>query len=345
MVDCAITSYLSPLVSTADRNFRFDDSYPLGHHSTAPRGNTITTRLAITSGNLTEPNSNWRLKPLNGVSGQMAVRDYDRVILSHYREVAQQSGRDATSTMADERTRQLETELICDFVATCLGRHVQRGLPEESVQVVDVGCGNGYTLEVLADRFPAVRLIGFEYTPELCKIAQERFAGGKTRILPADIRESNFAGELRAKVLICQRVLINLLDPEDQVRALNHIVESTEHGAHLLFIEAFQSGLDSLNAARSEFDLEPIPPAHHNIYLPDQFFSRRTDLEPLKGEFSHIPSNFLSTHYFVSRVFHPAVLGDRPMKRNSHWVRFFSESLVQAVGDYSPVRALLFKRL
>jgi hypothetical protein len=112
----------------------------------------------------------------------------------------------------------------------------------------------------------------------------------------------------------------------------------------LLFIEAFQSGLDCLNEARAEFDLSPIPPANHNLYLSDEFFSRRVDLQPFSDERGQVAPNFLSTHYFVSRVFHPVILGNRQMKRNSHWVNFFSRALAPTIGDYSPVRAYAFER-
>lgn len=274
----------------------------------------------------------------------MAGRDYDQVILSHYREVAEESGLDPASTMADQRTRQLETDLICDFVALSIDRHRRAGTRDEDIQLMDVGCGNGYTLSVLSERFPKLNFVGFEYTPELRKIANSRFPNGSVRVSEADIRDPDFTRGVKAHIVICQRVLINLLDGSDQAAALTHIVESTEVGSCLLFIECFQSGLHCLNEARAEFDLPPLPTAHHNLYLSDQFFSHRADLRSLESESARIPANFLSTHYFVSRVFHPVLLGNREMKRNSHWVNFFSRALVQAVGNYSPVRAAAFER-
>ena len=44
------------------------------------------------------------------------MRSYDDTIREHYRSVAEKAGLSETSTMADIRTRQLETELITRFV-------------------------------------------------------------------------------------------------------------------------------------------------------------------------------------------------------------------------------------
>jgi SAM-dependent methyltransferase len=277
------------------------------------------------------------------MSPEMIERDYDQSILSHYRKVAQEAGSDPTSGMADQRTRELETNLICDFVDRTICRYREEGKDEEELQLIDVGCGNGYTLEVLCGLFPKLKFAGFEYTPELRKIAEQRFPDQKVRVFSADVRNPDFAGSLKAHIVICQRVLINLLNSDDQANALDNIVESARPKGYLLFIEAFQSGLDRLNEARAEFDLSSLMPLQHNLYLPDSFFSRRPDLRSFDLECG-ILSNFLSTHYFVSRVFHPAMLGNREMKRNSHWVTFFSQALTPAVGAFSPLRACAFQR-
>ena len=99
---------------------------------------------------------------------------------------------------------------------------------DEDIRLVDVGCGNGHTLGVLSERFSKLKLIGFEYTPELRDIAQKRFQSRKVQVMAGDIRDHNFAQGMKAHILICQRVLINLLDASDQSAALNHVVESTE---------------------------------------------------------------------------------------------------------------------
>jgi SAM-dependent methyltransferase len=257
---------------------------------------------------------------------------YDSIILKHYRDEAQQHGDAATSTMSDLRTRKLETDFLLGFIA--------RYVPADG-SIADFGCGNGFTLAQIRAAFPKLRLTGFEFTPDLCKIATERFAGDpKTEIVAGDIRQP--ARDASFDAVVCQRVLINLLDPQDQAAGLRNLAAALVPGGYLALIEAFNAPLNNLNAARAEFGLPPLPPAHHNLYLADTFFEVEKSLEPARDP--ALPENFLSTHYFVSRVLHPLALEDRPFVRNSHFVKFLSSALQPAVGDYSPVRGRIFRK-
>lgn len=272
------------------------------------------------------------------------MKDYDKVILEHYRNVAVKDGDGSGSTMADSRTRSLETDLITTFFQAAIDKLVALGRSEESIVVADFGCGNGCTLEALSRLNGRPKFIGFEYSPDLRRIAEKRFVGKKIEVRPVDIREANTVGEEIADIVICQRVLINLLDSADQTKARDNIVRGTTRGGHLLFLECFKSGLEKLNAARAEFGLSPLPPAHHNLYLDDNYFDC-TDLSPWSGPAGVIHENFLSTHYFVTRVLHPLLLGNRPFQRNSPFTSFFSQALNQNIGDFSPIRACVFNRV
>lgn len=271
-------------------------------------------------------------------------RDYDKVIRDHYQGVAKDVGLSPSSTMADERTRKLETDAIVSFVGWSLRRRKKvAGI------IMDVGCGNGYTLQVLSQRYPRCRFIGVEMSDELRALASERFRGQKNVwIRKGDIRDAEFGGEARVDVVLSQRVLINLLDPVDQKLALENIINTVvavrgrRPGGSLLFIEAFTSALARLNEARSEFDLSALPPAHHNLYLADDYFLDPR-LRPVVAA-GLASTNFLSTHYFVTRVLHPMMTRNKPFKRNSEFVRFFTEALQPAVGDYSPLRLCQFER-
>ena len=44
-------------------------------------------------------------------------------------------------------------------------------------------------------------------------------------------------------LIICQRVLINLLNKNDQKKALRNLIEIVKTGGTLLFIETFKSGI------------------------------------------------------------------------------------------------------
>jgi SAM-dependent methyltransferase len=261
---------------------------------------------------------------------------YDALIQRHYDAVAEQAGAQPTSTMADEIVRARETAAILDFVAACAGG-------ASGLSVLDVGCGNGYTLHRLLAALPGHRYLGVEHNAKLRGIA-----AGRATVIPGDLRDlaTIELAPASADVVICQRVIINIMDLADQRRALENVVALAKPGAGLLFIEVFASALAHLNEARAEFEFEPIPPAVHNLPLPDDFFTHPA-LAPFPSPYGHA-ENELSTHYFVSRVLHPAMLkatsSPHEFIRNSHFVRFFSAALPDGIGDYSPLRIKVFSK-
>jgi SAM-dependent methyltransferase len=282
---------------------------------------------------------------------QPSKRRYDALIRAHYDSVAAKCGALPQSTMADEIIRAKETDAILGFVAevatawrsdfACNGALARRPNGVRDVLVADVGCGNGYTLRCLAERAPEHHYIGIEQNASLRGIAKQQAENASAHVIEGDIRNlrSIAVAARSVDILICQRVLINLLDIKDQKLALKNIVELAKPGAALIFIESFRGGLDNLNAARAEFSLEPVPPAIHNLPLPDNFFDE-PDLVEIDFTKMGFAENALSTHFFVSRVLHEVALKSMgaKFKRNSHFVRFLSTALPDAIGDYAPLR-------
>ncbi|MDT3687771.1 MAG: class I SAM-dependent methyltransferase [Pseudorhodoplanes sp.] len=273
---------------------------------------------------------------------------YDADIRSHYDKVAASCGTSSDSTMADRIVRDKETKAIHAFVRAALDE-IGDGNKQTRV-IADVGCGNGYTLRSLAEAISGPRFLGIEYNDALRELAvQQTAAHAAISVSAGDLRDlgSISVDPESIDVLICQRVLINLLNPDDQIKALQNIVDLLRPGAHCLFIEAFASGLNELNMARAEFGLSPIAPAEHNLYLSDSFFEHQALSEsPLVG--IETRRNFLSTHYYVSRVLHDAVaVGNAGAKlvRNSHFVQFFSAALPDSVGNYSPLQLHILQKM
>ena len=272
-------------------------------------------------------------------------KDYDEKITEHYNQVAIDDQSSYFSTMKDEYTRQSETNAIFSFIDKIVKERQSEG-NTTPVVIMDIGCGNGYTLDELSKKNPSLQFVGIEKNDSLRNIAEKRFADRtNVKIKSGDIRDSDFTEDNSVDILICQRVLINLLDPKDQKSALNNIVNKVRKGnashssGKMLFIEAFKVPLDNLNRSRDEFKLKAIPEAIHNLYLDENFFEH-ANIEV----YPFIPSNFLSTHYFVTRVLHDVFLTTTKTEfiRNSEFVKFFSDALRPNVGDYSPLKLLTF---
>ena len=260
---------------------------------------------------------------------------YDEAVKGHYDRIAAQDGLAPASTMQDETVRQKETEAIKSLVAG----YVEKTKAGKACSFVDIGCGNGFTLRTLRTSIAApITLQGFEPNDKMRELAQQQTAGlDRITIAKGDIRQPGFAPDNAYDILLSQRVIINILDLDHQRQALKNLVRLVKPGGLFIFIEAFQSGLEYLNLARAEQSIDPLPPAFHNLYLPDDFFNL-PELQAYPG--NTISEHFLSTHYYVSRVLHPAWLDlqKKEFIRNSHFVRFFSGALAQGIGQYAPLR-------
>jgi len=268
---------------------------------------------------------------------------YDQLLEAHYNKVAETDGVSSSSTMKDEIIRTKEMEAVLTLVDAFIKERKVQG--DDEVHVVDVGCGNGFTLKTLAENFPNFLVFsGIENNEKLYNIAcLQTQDEKKTSILRGDVRESLQEKCQLADILICQRVLINLLDEYDQKVVLRNIINLVKSGGMLIFIEAFKSGLKNLNEARRELCLDEITESHHNLYLEDSFFDSK-ELQVWQSAFAELNENFLSTHYFIARVWHAFLVENSrlPFVRNSHFVNFWSGALPDSVGEYSPLKIKVF---
>src|SRR5690606_12552043 len=113
-------------------------------------------------------------------------------------------------------------------------------------------------------------------------------------------------------VVITERCIINVMDQQDQARSLAEVARILKPGGHFICLEAFTDGLENLNAARRELRLEPNDMPYHNLWFDKSWF-----LDTIEPYFDVVapedtggkvaPYNFLSSHYFMSRVVYPAV--------------------------------------
>ncbi|MGH3788106.1 MAG: class I SAM-dependent methyltransferase [Pseudonocardiaceae bacterium] len=244
--------------------------------------------------------------------------------------------------MADEIVRAKEVELIQRFVyLASLKDHTR------SLDILDLGCGNGFTLATLLAEHPQHRYHGVDFSEDLLAIA-------RARDLPGCLLSQGDARHLDSldrtfDIVFTERCLINILDADEQLAAIREIARVLRPGGYYLMIEGFLEGLSLNNKARQEVGLEPLKEAFHNRYFSEDIFTR------LGAAFEVIPpaafnpealslgiqNNFLSSHYFIARVLHPLVTKGEWI-RNTEFVRFFST--LPPSGDYSPIKAFILRR-
>ncbi|HDR06726.1 MAG TPA: class I SAM-dependent methyltransferase [Candidatus Coatesbacteria bacterium] len=252
-------------------------------------------------------------------------------IHEHYRAEALECGLSKQSTMRDVFVRDAELKAILGFLARVASAF-------DSPELLEVGCGNGYTAERIAEAL-GLCFTAVDFSPEMLELARSRGLQG-VRFDEADLRELPYAdGSFDAA--FTERCLINLTSWEEQRRGLDEIARVLRPGGLCLLIEGVADGLERLNAARSALDLPPIQVPHHNLFLQRTAFldyvGRRFDVISAPEE-----ENFLSSYYFGSRVLYPALHRGKEVEYNNRFIEFFS--LLPAYGEYSYVRQFILRK-
>src|SRR5438128_11255852 len=113
----------------------------------------------------------------------------DELIQSHYKLQAEKHKDSPTSTMEDVIIRQKELESIFSFFRL-------REVKVIANKVLEIGCGNGYTLQQLAEAHPNTTFHGMDFSQDLLSIAAKRnvsngtFSQGDVRKL--EIQDASF---------------------------------------------------------------------------------------------------------------------------------------------------------
>jgi ubiquinone/menaquinone biosynthesis C-methylase UbiE len=262
----------------------------------------------------------------------------DELIRNHYKAVAEQHGASPRSSMEDQFVREKEIECITNFY---------RFVKEEShhpLKVLELGCGNGYTLEAMSSMDRTDQFWGVDFSEELLDIARQR------KIPNCVLRRGDaraFGPELGSfDCVYTERCLINILDRDEQFEAFRQIAKVLKPNGYFLMIEGFADGLRNYNKARSECGLSEVPQAIHNLnFEREELFAGIRDLFTIvdgsqMGKYS-VPPNFLSSYYFISRVFYPAIAKGEVV-RNSEVAKFFS--FLPPIGDYSTIQAYILQK-
>jgi ubiquinone/menaquinone biosynthesis C-methylase UbiE len=265
----------------------------------------------------------------------------DQIIKDHYKTQAQKHKDSALSTMEDPITRQKEVDVIRNFFRL-------PAVQKQTKQVLEIGCGNGYTLNLLTRDFPGIKFTGLDFSDDLLEIARGRNLPG-VEFQQGDARKLQFKDET-FDVIYTERCIINLLTWEEQQLALNEMHRILKKGGYILFMESFTEGYENLNKARVELGLDAIPMPHHNLYFVknefEPFVSQKFKIcsaTELGAANEHdVARNFLSSHYFTARVMHPLLTKGDPFLKNTEFVKFFS--FLPPSGCYSAIEAYILHK-
>jgi ubiquinone/menaquinone biosynthesis C-methylase UbiE len=249
------------------------------------------------------------------------------------RQVAEH-GQSPSASWSDHRVIEMEIRELL--------RHLNDG-----DNVLDVGCGNGYSTVQLASQKP-IKVRGLDYLPEMIDQARARAQS----LPPSMLGNVDFnVGSIMAipepsgmydKVVVI-RVVINLGEWRNQLTALHECARVLKPGGVLLLSEATIQGWSKLNDLRREWDLPEIPVPSFNNYLDEQKVTRSMAAELELVQLV----NFASTYYVGTRLLKPLLaraLGGKmdPANPNAEWNRWFST--LPACGEYGTQKLFVFRK-
>lgn len=248
-------------------------------------------------------------------------------ILKLYRTEAEKHGEGGTSTIQDIRTRQLEIQTLFSYI-------------RDGLSILEVGCGNGYVAEALVKMFD-VDLDAFDFSKDMVEIAKTRkIQDGKGRVKFAQKDILILDALEKYDVVFSERCLQNLASWDDQKKGLKNIARALKRGGEYIMLESFWTGLNNLNAARRELDLEEIPESWHNRFFVEDETTQYMESVGCR----YVDQNcFLSGYYFGSRVLLPAIMPKgKPVTSKSTLNDFFFA--LPVAGDFAPMKILRFRK-
>lgn len=116
-----------------------------------------------------------------------------------------------------------------------LDRLIPQRLPRYEV-IVDVGCGSGYSLPKLAQRFRPAELVGVDIDPAMLQAARQEAerAGIRPRLIEASSASMPLA-DASADMLFCHQTFHHLVEQEAALREFMRVLKP---GGILLFAES-----------------------------------------------------------------------------------------------------------
>lgn len=223
-------------------------------------------------------------------------------------EYEQRDATDQYATSRDYNARELEILAI---------RHALQG----PGSVLDLGCGNGYTLLALGAELEGWQLTGIDFSPNLIDGARKLLDLRREtlRSLPEFIEADAIAylADVPAEAVdyvITERFVQNMPTLEVQRQVVREIQRVLRPGGRLLMCEGSEPGFHALNDIRSELGLDVIPATSREnvsaIRLDD------ASLESFATEevgFRLVDKVGFSTFFLIARVLHPLLVApDRP---------------------------------
>ncbi len=249
-----------------------------------------------------------------------------------------EAGTSPSATTQDVYLRELEILTLCKNLADL-------DLPPQS-NVVDIGCGDGYSTLRIAESLKALSFKALDFSSNMIDVARGRLKE-KPELKERVSFEVGDACNLRASleqesvdIAMTDRCLINLTSPEQQYDAFSEIHRALKPEGHYVGIENFEEGNDELNLMRESMGLQKITIRRHNL-----FFKQLEFVPRMKKLFRDVEIiDFSSSYYFATRVVYSKYCQMKNMEPDYHHEIHQLAVDLPAVGSVSPIKLIIMRK-
>lgn len=252
---------------------------------------------------------------------QDSLTQYAELLKQRYDDIGSQG--DDRGTADDYQLRELEIQTAKKYMA-------------DGLEVLDVGCGTGYSLRRYAKAFK-IRGVGVDYAESMVKTAAARSTTpgedlkGTLQFHHASVLELPFPDN-SFDVVVSARCLMALLDWELQKKAMIEINRVLKPGGTFVMMEGTFQGLERLNAVRERFGLSPIDGRGLNRLITLKF-DEPALLEYGKSFMDHVATHRFGMYYFISRVIHPLLVAPEQPRYDAK-INEIARMVAEEIPDY-----------
>jgi SAM-dependent methyltransferase len=237
---------------------------------------------------------------------QAAPDDRQRMLKEIYN---QRDAADPYATSRDHNQRELEIFAIAEALDGA-----------RSDTILDLGCGNGWTLLSLGKRLPGRRLTGVDFAERLIEGAHALLVREREQLKSVPqfhcvdaIAHLDSLAPSSVDCVITERFLLNLPDKATQHATLRKIHDVLAPGGRLLMCEASLDGFRALNALRQGVGLDAIAETSADNVSANRF--EDAEIERIATEeigFRLLGKRGFSFFFAVSRALYPALIAPQP---------------------------------
>lgn len=241
-----------------------------------------------------------------------------KVLKGYWEQKAEKSGNLPTSTIRDHEARELSLHILKQYL-------------KKSDNLLDVGCGNGFSTFEYAKIVK--KALGVDYIPEFIEVAKRKY-GKKVKNLEfeaKDVLDWDLPDNTYTKA-ISERCLINLVSWKDQQKAIKNIWKALKPKGLYLMQELSLQGYNQLDVMRKKFGLEPIKRHWHNIYFDENKLKKF-----VKPYFKVKEVRRFETYCFLSKVVHCLYVAPKDPKYRAKFnkiARDVSKEMLELNGSF-----------